>query len=142
MIDATPHLAPRWLTIAAIAVLAWELLGCAMYLMQVGVDRATLPADQRAMWDASPAWMTGAYAVAVWTGLAGSILLLLRRKLAEPVLLLSFIAAVVQFSALLIVPALRNLATSDALFLPFVIALICFGVWHFARHCRRRGWLR
>src|SRR5687767_12681935 len=57
---------PGWFTPAAIAAVAWEVLGCVMYLMQVRVDPAALPADQRAVWDATPPWMTGAYALAVW----------------------------------------------------------------------------
>lgn len=132
---------PAWFRPAAIAVIAWELLGCVMYLMQVRVDPAALPADQRAVWDATPAWMIGTYAVAVWVGLAGAILLLLRRKLAEPLLLVSLIAVAVQFSGLLVVPALRGLMSSDMLLLPFVIVLVCFVIWSFARRARRRNWI-
>lgn len=132
---------PAWFRPTAIAVIAWELLGCVMYLMQVRVDPAALPADQRAVWDATPAWMIGTYAVAVWVGLAGAILLLLRRKLAEPLLLVSLIAVAVQFSGLLVVPALRGLMSSDMLLLPFVIVLVCFVIWSFARRARRRNWI-
>ena len=67
--------------------LLFEAFGCCMYLAQVSADRAALPLDQRAMWDATPTWMVAAYAIAVWVGLAGAALLLLRRKLAVPVLL-------------------------------------------------------
>ena len=102
---------PRWFTAAAIAVLLWEMLGCVMYLMQVSVDPATLPVDQRAMWDAAPTWMMAAYAVAVWVGLVGAILLYRRHRLAEPLLLVSLVAVIVQFSALLLVPELRNLTS-------------------------------
>ena len=134
--------APRWFTLAALAAVAWEIIGCAMYLMQVRVDPASLPVDQRALWDAAPTWMIAAYAVAVWVGLVGAILLVMRRRLAEKLLLVSLIAVLVQFSALLLVPELRNLTTSDALFLPFVIIVACYVIWHFAFTARRAGWLR
>ena len=134
--------APRWFTLAAIGAVLFELVGCAMYLMQVRVDPALLPVDQRALWDAAPSWMVAAYAVAVWVGLVGAILLLMRRRLAEKLLLVSLIAVLVQFSALLLVPDLRNLTTSDALFLPFVIIVVCYVIWHFAWTSRRAGWLR
>jgi len=133
---------PRWFTLAAIGAVLFELAGCAMYLMQVSVDPASLPLDQRAMWDAAPSWMVAAYAVAVWLGLIGAILLVLRRRLAEKLLLASLIAVLVQFSALLLVPELRNLTTSDALFLPFVIIVAAYVIWHFAFTARRAGWLR
>jgi len=142
MADEYASGAPRWFTFAALAALAWEIIGCAMYLMQVSVDPAALPADQRQMWDATPAWITGAYAVAVWVGLVGAVLLLMRRKFAEPLLLVSLIAVVVQFSGLLVVPELRNLVSSDMLFLPFLIVVVCGVIWHFARRARRSGWLR
>lgn len=133
---------PGWFTVAAIAAIVWEAIGCAMYLMQVTADPAGLPADQRGLWEAAPAWMMAAYAIAVWVGLAGAILLVMRRKLAEPLLLVSLVAAVVQFSALLIVPELRNLVASDQLLLPFVIILVCYGIWMLSRRARKSGWLR
>ena len=142
MAEEYPAVAPRWFTLAALAALAWEILGCAMYVMQVSVDPAALPADQRQMWDATPAWMTGAYAVVVWVGLVGAILLLMRRKLAEPLLLVSLIAVIVQFSGLLLLPEIRNLVSSDMLFLPFLIIVVCGVIWHLARRARRSGWLR
>ena len=133
---------PRWFTAVAVAAVIWQMIGCAMYLMQISVDPATLPRDQRAMWDAAPIWMLAAYAIAVWVGLVGAIFLLRRHRLAEPLLLISLIAIVVQFSALLLVPELRNLTTSDALFLPAMILVIGTVLYQFARTARRSGWLR
>ena len=134
--------APRWFMAAALAAVVWELIGCAMYLMQVTADRATLPLDQRAMWDATPTWMVAAYAIGVWIGLVGAVLLVLRRKLAEPLLLGSFVAVLVQFSGLLLVPALRDRTPADAWLLPLVIIAVCYSIWHFARRARVSGWLR
>ena len=86
--------------------------------------------------------MLVAYAVAVAAGLVGAISLLMRRRLAEKLLLLSLVAIVIQFSALLVVPQLRNLTTSDDLFLPFVIIVVSYTIWHFARRALARSWLR
>ena len=80
--------------------------------------------------------------VAVWGGLVGAFLLLMRRSLSAPVLLVSFIAVLVQFSALIVVPSLRELLTSDMLLLPFLIAVICFLIWRFAHYAKINGWLR
>ena len=138
-IQSTP---PRWFTLAAIAALLLELGGCGIFAMQMAVDPNALPLDQRAMWDAAPTWMLVAYAVAVAAGLVGAISLLMRRRLAEKLLLLSLVAIVIQFSALLVVPQLRNLTTSDDLFLPFVIIVVSYTIWHFARRALARSWLR
>lgn len=134
--------APGWFIIAAIGALLFELLGCAVYLMQMLADPAGLPVDERAMWEATPMWMNAAWAVAVLVGLVGAVMLLMRRRLAEPLLLVSLVAVLVQFSGLLIVPALRNLVASDDLFLPFVIVVVCYGIWMLARRARKADWLK
>ena len=133
--------APAWFTVAAIGALLWELAGCVLYLMRVTTEAASLPPDQRAIFEATPEWALGAFAVAVWVGLAGAILLLMRKRLAEPLLLTSLIALLVQNSALVLDPALRNLVASDDLLAPFVVIVVTYGVWHMARQARRSGWL-
>ena len=140
--DSEARVVPGWFYAVAGLVLLFEAIGCWMYIAQVGADRAALPLDQRAMWDATPTWMTAAYAIAVWVGLAGAGLLLLRRKLAVPLLLVSLVAVVVQFSGLFLVPQLRQTVPESALLTPVVLILACFLILQFARVAQRRGWLR
>jgi hypothetical protein len=134
--------APAWFGVAAIGALLWEILGCGLFALQVVTDPATLPRDQQAILMATPEWMNIAWGFAVITGLAGAILMLMRNRRAEPLLLLSFLAVLVQFSGLLIVPELQNLTNSDDLLMPFVVAVVCYGIWHLARLARKSGWLR
>lgn len=133
---------PAWFWAAAGVALLFEIFGCYMYIAQVSVDRATLPLDQRAMWDATPTWMVAAYATAVWVGVVGAALLLLRRKLAVPVLLVSLIAVLVQFSGLFLVPQLRQTVPDAALAGPVAIIVICYAIFQLARLAHKRGWLR
>ena len=134
--------APAWFTIAALAAVLFEAFGAYQYIAQVTTDPNSLPIDQRDLLLAMPGWMTAAFAVAVWVGLAGAVLLLLRRRFAPPLLLVSLLAAIVHFGALLVVPELRNLVGSDDLLVPFVILVLCYGIWHLAWQARRWGWLR
>ena len=69
------HNVPGWFWAGAVMALLWEAFGCFMYVSQVTTDPATLPIDQRTMWEASPSWMIAAYAIAVWVGLIGAVLL-------------------------------------------------------------------
>ena len=133
---------PAWYWIAAGLALLFEATGCFMYLAQVSADRATLPLDQRAIWDATPPWMVAAYAIAVWVGLAGAALLLMRRKLAVSLLLVSLLAVVVQFSGLFIVTQLRQTVPDTALAGPIAVLVGCYLIFHLARLASRRGWLR
>lgn len=93
------------------------------------------------MLSARPAWYYAAFGVAVWVGLAGTVGLLLRKTWAVPALLISLIAVIVQFSAIVIVPQMRNVS-SDELLGPIVVALVCYGIFMLARLAKRRGWLR
>jgi hypothetical protein len=133
---------PGWFYAVAAVALLFEAFGCFMYLSQVTADRAALPLDQRAMWDATPTWMVAAYAVAVWSGLAGALLLLVRRRLAVPVLLLSLVAVVVQSSGLFLVPQLRQTVPDTALAAPIALIVCCYLIFLLARLARKRGWLR
>ena len=135
---------PAWYWVAAVGALLFECLGCFFYLAEVRLTPeqiAMLPLDQAAMLGARPGWYYAAFGVAVWVGLAGTVGLLLRKSWAVPALLISLVAVIVQFSAILIVPEMRNVS-SDALLGPIVVALVCYGIFMLARLAKRRGWLR
>ena len=132
----------RWYLIGAIASLLFMALGCAIYVMHVTADPAALPLDQRAAYAAEPAWVTALNAVAVWVGLIGAVLLVMKRRLAETLLLVSFIATLLWLAGLLLVPALRDALSTNDVAVAVIVTLITGTIWSFARHSRQRGWLR
>jgi hypothetical protein len=133
--------AARWYLIGAIASVLFMALGCAVYVMHVTADPATLPLDQRAAYAAEPAWLTGLNAVAVWVGLIGAVLLILKRGLAETLLLVSFIATLLWLAGLFVVPALRDALSTNDIAVAVIVTLITGTIYSFARHSRQRGWL-
>ncbi len=129
-----------WL--AAISVLLFMLVGVAGYLATVMTPLDQVPAEQRAVMEAMPGWQTGVYALAVWTGLAGAILLLLRRRWSMPLLGVSLLFAISTFLPFAIVPEVRELGSRrDGIAALIVIGLCLISFW-FARHSRQKGWLR
>lgn len=138
----TATTAPFWYWAAAIACLLFEAAGAFLFAGSLTLDPATLPLDQRAIFDATPQWMTIAWAVAIGAGLLGALGLLLRRRFAEPMLLISLLAVAVQFSGLFLVRQLRELTPEDHLVVPVVILFLAYGFWQSAKLARRRGWLR
>jgi len=98
----TPRPIAGWFMPAAVASVLFMGLGCIMYLMHVLADPNTLPLDQRVALEAEPAWVTGANAIAVWVGLIGAILILMKRKLAEPVMLVSLVGVLVWLAGLIV----------------------------------------
>lgn len=134
--------APAWYWALAFACLLFEAAGAFLFANSLTLDPATLPLDQRAIFDATPQWMTVAWAVAIGAGLLGALGLLLRRRFAEPLLLISLLAVAVQFSGLFLVRQLRELTPEDHLVVPVVILFLAYGFWQTAKLARRRGWLR
>jgi hypothetical protein len=131
-----------WFTPAAMASLLFMVLGCIMYLMHVLTDPDTLPLEQRIAFEALPVWVVAAQAVAVWVGLTGTALLFLRRKLAEPALLVSVVAVLVWLAGLLAVTGVRENMSANDLLVAIVVSAITWTIYWFARRSRQRGWLR
>jgi peptidoglycan/LPS O-acetylase OafA/YrhL len=121
--------------------LLFEGAGALLFANSLTLDPATLPLDQRAIYDATPQWMTIAWAVAIGTGLIGAVGLILRRRFAEPALLLSVIGVAVQFSGIFLVRQLRELTPEEHLLVPVIILVLAYAIWQSAKLSRRKGWL-
>ena len=130
---------PAWYWLVAIACLLFETAGAFLFANSLTLDPASLPLDQRAVFEATPQWMTVAWAIAIGAGLLGAIGLLVRRNVAEPLLLVSLLAVAVQFSGLFLVRQLRELTPEDHLIVPIVILLLAYGFWQTSKIARRNG---
>jgi len=133
---------PAWYWAVAVAALLFEGAGAFLFGNSLMLDPSTLPIDQRAIYDATPQWMTIAWAVAIGAGILGAIGLIVRRRFAEPLLLLSLIAVAIQFSGLFLVKQLREITPEDHLLIPVTILILAYAFWQAAKIARRRGWLK
>jgi hypothetical protein len=101
---------------------------------------AALPEGQQALYAARPAWVTGAFAIAVFAGLAGSILLAMRKSLATPVFMLSLVAVIGQMAyAFLLSNTLEVMGPGSAI-LPSVIIVIAAALVWFSTRAKVKGW--
>ena len=136
---------PVWFYIAAAILVLWESIGCLMYLSQMMITAermAQLPAAQRDLWMAMPSWVTSVYAIAVWVGLAGALMLLMRFTIARSMLIVSLAAVVVQFGwVFAMTPILTTTGPKAAIFPMAIIAVGVLAVW-FAGRSAANGWLR
>ncbi|WP_051531235.1 hypothetical protein [Sphingomonas sp. URHD0057] len=132
----------RWFTLAAIGSLLFMLLGGAVYGMHIYTDPSALPLDQRAMFEAEPKWVTSLLGVAALVGTIGAVMLLLRRKTAVPLLLVSLIVAVAWGVGLFAAPRLRELLSTSDIAAVIIALALTWTIYGFARHSRQRGWLR
>lgn len=134
---------PKWFTPVAILALLWNLLGASAYLMDVTISPdavAKLGAAERAMYASRPAWFVVAYASAVWFGVAGSVGLLLRKRWATPLFLLSLLGLIAQDLALFSRPEVR--ADLTVILLQGLVLVIAVSLLLLARKAEREGWIR
>jgi hypothetical protein len=136
---------PTWYWVLSGLALLWMLFGVMAWVMDLMTDEAglsQLSEAQRQLYAARPQWLFVVYGVAIFSGLAGAIGLLLRKSWASMLLVLSLAAIIVQFGyTFLGMRAVQLLGAAAAI--PFPLAIFVIGValvW-FANRARQRGWI-
>ncbi|MEO7990129.1 MAG: hypothetical protein ABI663_11340 [Chryseolinea sp.] len=134
-----------WFWIVSAVALIWNLMGVMAYISQVTMSPEALqalPENQRALYESAPSWATGAFAIAVWGGTLGCILLLLRRKLATPVLILSLAGILVQMYHSFFISNSLEVFGPGGLVMPIMIIVI--GIWliWLSRKATTNGWMK
>ncbi len=134
-----------WFWIVSTLALVWNLMGAMAYLAQVTMSPETLqalPENERALMESTPAWATGAFAVAVWGGTLGSILLLLRTKLASLVFILSFVGILVQMVHAFGMSKSIEVYGPGGMIMPTMVLIIGAGLIAFSRKATANGWMK
>jgi hypothetical protein len=136
---------PAWFWMLAVPAMAWEAIGCVTYWRETTMNGAmirALPAYSQIVIGERPLWATALFAIAAWFGLAGTIALLLRRGVSEPILFVSLLASLASALWPLL---LSGQGTQIGLFnwlWTFALLGIQLSLWNLARHADRCGWLR
>lgn len=128
--------APMWLRIVAVLGLLWNLVGCYMYLGSVGLVGGSDPAMAAAV---LPAWVTGAFAIAVFAGALGCLGLLLLRRWSVWMLGLSLLGVLAHHLWVLL---FSGLAMGNGAPLAIAVIVIAIVLFWFAYSGGTRGWLR
>jgi CHASE2 domain-containing sensor protein len=146
MQQAASARAPAHLWIVGLLTLLWNGFGCFDYFMTKTNNQAYLsqmPADAVAYANSLPGFATFFWAIGVWGGLAGAILLLMRSRHAVLAFGVSLVGAVVGLGYQMFMtdmPASMKEGVMGAM--PWVIiAVAAFQVWY-ARNVEKQGLLR
>ncbi|MDX5584194.1 MAG: hypothetical protein QNK20_04590 [Aureibaculum sp.] len=136
---------PVWFWIVSVIALLWNGWGVNMYLQQAYNTesyRAMYPdPEMLEMANNTPAWATAAYAIAVFAGLFGCVGLLLRKKWAKSIFVLSLLGVVVSMTYHLFMSKAFEVYGTEVVFMPIVVTLIAiFLVW-FAKKGIAKDWL-
>jgi len=124
--------------------LVWNLMGVFNYLTQAFMTNevlATLPKDQQLLYEDVPAWVTAAFATAVFSGTLGALLLLLKKKIASTFFILSFIGIIIQMTYGLLISENTNGYGPLGLIMPLmIIAIGGYLIWYSKKAAEHR-WL-
>jgi hypothetical protein len=136
---------PIWFWVISVLALAWNITGVHGYISQAYKTSAftdAYTADQIEVMTNLPAWYTALFAIAVFAGVIGCLFLLLRKKTARLLLIISFISATAQMTYFLFIADLKGIDFSANQIMAYVIiAFALFLVW-FANYATNKEWLR
>ena len=85
---------PVWFWVIAVVGLLWNLIGVSAYLADA-YQLIELSPEEQAFNTNKPVWYTAAYAISVFAGALGCIALLLRKKWAVTLFMLSLIGVLI-----------------------------------------------
>ena len=141
--DSTPPARRPWhLWVVGLFALAWNSVGATDLVMTQTRNDSWLgqleEGQVQALYDL-PAWLVPFWAVAVWGGVLGAVLMLMGRALAAPVLLASLAAMSVTAGHDFL--SVRGLYSSGGTAPAFVLLIfsVALALWVYARFLRGRG---
>ena len=132
------------LKVFAWLMVLWNGIGVAAFFSQIMMTPemiAQLPEAQQAVYRDIPVWSYSAYALAVFGGLIGSILLALGKKLAFPVLVISLAGVIVQQYYNFVVIDAIGIMGWGIVVMPVIVTTIALLLVLISQRGVRAGWL-
>ena len=124
-----------WL-IGAVALI-WNVMGGINFLSQMSADAlAAYPEVARALVASRPTWATGAFAIAVFGGVLGCLLLLIKKSVAYYLFIVSLLGVIVTNIHTFGVTASTEIWVGSLMSL--VVA--AFLIWY-SKHAESKGWI-
>ena len=123
------------------AALIWNVMGAINFLVQMNVDMvASFPESHRMIIDGRPLWATTGFAIAVFGGVLGCLLFLLRKSAAYYLFIASFLGTiVVMIHTLSLAINFSPFEILIMILMPLVVA--AFLIWY-SKQAAIKGWIR
>ena len=144
MHSETKSAVPTWYWVVAIVSLLWSLMGCAAFSMELFAQDAVMESmtEEQQKWTKSiPGWIYVIYAVAVTTGMGGSVGLLMRKRWTVSLNTICLVSVLTQMGyTFIIADGIEVLEGADLILPVLVIGIAGVMLW-FSRSARAKGWL-
>jgi len=126
--------------------LLWNLMGCFTWFTEYSYwtkpeTRSALDPAFDALYEATPAWLYIIFAIAVITGTLGCIGLLMRKRWASTMFLVSLVAVIIQFGYNLFGTELLSALGNSAAIMPIVVVLVAALLYFYSKRSYARSWL-
>lgn len=135
---------PWHLWVVGIITFIWNCGGAVDYFMTQTRNEGYMSAFTEAQLDyfyTLPAWYIAFWAIGVWFSLLGSILLLLRMKLALPVYLLSLLGLLVGIVYGYVLDVMPGVNAGNYIFTAAILIILLAQIWY-SNLMQKRGILR
>lgn len=137
--------APIWVWVVAGLGLAWNIFGAVQFVGTLSATPDSLQAqgltpEQATVMLGYPTWMTIAFAVGVFGGTIGCLLMLARKAVAVSVFALSLVGYIALYIGDIVHGVFAAMGAPQVVVLTVVVA-IAVGLWAVARSLRARGML-
>lgn len=136
---------PTVFWVISIIALLWFLMDTSALFMRVFMSEETLlamPESQRLHFQNMPNWVNAVFAIEVLGGLLGSIGLLIRKKWALPLFVVSLAGVLLQTAYVYFLSDAISIMGTPAIVMPLVAIVIGIGLIIFSSTSISKGWLK
>ena len=136
---------PVWFWVISIVALLWYLMDMSAFFMRVFMtDEAikAMPENQQHLYQNFPLWVNIVFACEVFGGTFGCIGLLLRKKWALPLFVVSILGVLSQTSHIFFLTDAVSTLGAPAVAMPLLAILIGIGMILLAKSAISKAWLR
>ncbi len=132
-----------WFWVIAVLTLIWNIVGVMAYLGQAYMPAealTVLPQNEQDFYNNMPAWVTAAFAIAVFSGTLGCIALIFRKKWAYSLFIISIIGVIGQTTYNLFIQDYVELSGVRIIMPIMIIVIGVFLIW-FSNYSQKKGWI-
>lgn len=136
----------KGLMIIGILGLLWNLIGVFFWMaenfMMTDEVKAALPPERLELMESAPSWGVIVYGIATIGGVLACIMLLMRKKLAVVLFLISLLCIVIQMGyGMFFMKWGDVLGPVDAYVMPFIVIIIGVFLYMYSKKAAAKGWL-
>lgn len=140
----TQNLSPTWFRIVVILGVIWNVMGLLSFFFEATMStelEATLPKEQQGLRTHYSTWTYVVYAAAVFCGTIGSLGLMIKRKWAMHLLLVSMLAVYVQMGHSIFVVKAYEIVGMSQMFMPVLVIIIATLLYMLSKKAANKGWI-